>query len=144
VDPEVSDYAAAIATRPELVELINSDDLVTVFVPTNRALDDVQNWEQIVADEAAFDSFVRSHLITGALTAEQIFAGTQPRQLPTLSGEMVTVDPVARTINGVRIVTADTPATNGVVHTIDGLFVVPTVAPTTVPATTVAGTTTIG
>ena len=76
VDPEVSDYAAAIATRPELVELINSDDLVTAFVPTNTALDDVPDWEQIVADEAAFDSLVRSHLITGALTAEQIFAGT--------------------------------------------------------------------
>ena len=35
---------------------------------------------------------------------------------------MVTVDPVARTINGVRIVTADTPASNGVVHTIDELL----------------------
>ena len=61
MDPQVSDYAEAIETRPELVELINSDDLVTVFVPTNTALADVQNWDAIVADEAAFDSFVRSH-----------------------------------------------------------------------------------
>ncbi len=37
-DPQLSDYAAAIGTRPELVQLINGDDVVTVFVPTNAAV----------------------------------------------------------------------------------------------------------
>ena len=78
---------------------------------------------------------MRSHLITGAVTADQLFTGTEPRQVATLSGEMVTIDPVAQTINGASIVTADTPATNGLVHTIDRLFIVPTVTATTTTST---------
>ena len=49
---------------------------MTVFAPTNAAIAQVPNWDDIVADDAAFDSFVRSHPIAGALTAEQLFAGT--------------------------------------------------------------------
>jgi uncharacterized surface protein with fasciclin (FAS1) repeats len=134
-DPQLSDYTAGFVDRPELVELINSDDVVTVFVPTNEAIALVPNWDEIVADDEAFDSFVRSHLITGAVTADQLFTGTEPRQVATLSGQLVTIDPVARTINGASIVTADTPATNGLVHTIDQLFIVPTVTATTTTST---------
>ena len=134
-DQQLSEYAAGFVDRPELVELINGDDVVTVFVPTNQAIALVPNWDEIVADDEAFDSFVRSHLITGAVTADQLFTGTEPRQVATLSGEMVTIDPVAQTINGASIVTADTPATNGLVHTIDQLFIVPTVTATTTTST---------
>ena len=54
---------------------------MTVFVPTNAAIAQVANWDDIVADDAAFDSFVRSHLISGAVTAEQLFTGTEPYEL---------------------------------------------------------------
>jgi uncharacterized surface protein with fasciclin (FAS1) repeats len=134
-DQQLTEYAAGFVDRPELVELINSDDVVTVFVPTNEAIALVPNWDEIVADDEAFDNFVRSHLITGAVTAEQLFTGTEPRQVATLSGELVTIDPVAQTINGASIVTADTPATNGLVHTIDQLFIVPPVTATTTTST---------
>ena len=137
-DPQLSDYASAVATNPDLVDLINGDDVITVFVPTNSAIDQVPNWDAIVADPVALDRFVRSHAGPGALTIDQLFTGTTPRQLTTLSGEMLTVDPVQQTINGARIVTPDTPATNGVVQTIDRLLIVPEPTPTT---TTVAPTT---
>jgi uncharacterized surface protein with fasciclin (FAS1) repeats len=66
--------------------------------------------------------------------------------LTTLGGQTVFVDPAAQTINGASIVTADTPGTNGIVHTIDQLFVIPEVSPTTTstPATTTLTSTTTG
>jgi uncharacterized surface protein with fasciclin (FAS1) repeats len=134
-DQQLSEYTAGFTDRPELVELINSDDVVTVFVPTNTAIAEVPNWDEIVADDAAFESFVRSHLLTGAVTSAQLFTGTEPRQVATVSGELVTIDPVAQTINGASIVTADMPATNGLIHTIDQLFIVPTVTATTTTST---------
>ena len=115
--------------------MINGDDDLTVFVPTNEAIARIPNWDEIVADDAAFENFVLSHIVQGALTTEQLFTGTEPRQVTMLSGEVVTVDPVARTINGASIVTADTAATNGVVQTVDQLFVVPPVTATTTTAT---------
>ena len=51
------------------------------------------------------------------------------------------VDPAAETINGASIVAADDAATNGIVHTINQLFVIPTVTPSTT-STTTPGTTT--
>jgi uncharacterized surface protein with fasciclin (FAS1) repeats len=130
-----------VATNPDLVDLINGDDVITVFVPTNSAIDQVPNWDAIVADPVALDRFVRSHAVPGALTIDQLFTGTTPRQLTTLSGEMLTVDPVQQTINGARIVTPDTPATNGVVQTVDRLLIVPEPTPTTTTTLAAAPTT---
>ena len=141
-DPQLSDYSAAVGTNPELIELINGDDDVTVFVPTNAALALVPNWDEIVADPGALDEFVRSHIIAGAVTVEELFAGDVPRQLATLGGQTVFVDPVARTINGASIVSADTPGTNGIVHTISQPFIIPTPTTTTTTTTTTATTTT--
>ncbi len=138
-DPQLSDYTAGFADRPELVELVNGTDVVTVFAPTNAAIAQVANWDEIVADDEAFESFVRSHLISGALTAADLFTGIEPYELPTLSGETIEVDPVNQTINGATIVTADTQGTNGIVQTIDALLVVPTLAPATTAATTTSG-----
>jgi hypothetical protein len=70
---------------------------------------------------------VRSHAVAGALTVDRLFAGTTPTPLTTLSGETLTVDSVQRTINGAHVITPDTGANNGVVHTIDRLLVIPTV-----------------
>jgi uncharacterized surface protein with fasciclin (FAS1) repeats len=133
-DPQLSDYASAVATDPVLVELIDGTDVITVFAPTNSAIAQVPNWDAIVADPVALDRFVKSHAIPGALTVEQLFAGTTPTQLTALSGDILTVDPVQQTINGARIVTPDTPATNGVVQTVDRLFIVPEPTPTTTTA----------
>ena len=83
-DPQLSDYTAGFAERPELVELVDGSNVVTVFTPTNAATAQIANWDDIVADDAAFDSFVRSHLISGAVTAEQLFTGTEPYELTTL------------------------------------------------------------
>jgi uncharacterized surface protein with fasciclin (FAS1) repeats len=127
-----------------LVELINGDAVVTVFVPTNSAIALVPTWDEIVADPAAFDEFVRTHIVSGALTAEQLFAGDVPSELRTLSGQTVFVDPAAETINGASIVTADDAATNGIVHTIDQPFLIPTVAPTTTSTATTSTTTPAG
>jgi uncharacterized surface protein with fasciclin (FAS1) repeats len=143
-DPQLSAYEAAIDTRPELVELINGTEVVTVFAPTNAAVAEEPTWDAIVADPTAFENFVRSHIVAGALTTEQLFTGTEPRELTTLSGQTITVDPVARTINGASIVTRDTPGTNGVVQTIDQLLIVPTVTPTTAPTSSGTSTTSPG
>jgi uncharacterized surface protein with fasciclin (FAS1) repeats len=111
--------------------VINSDDVVTVFAPTNAAIAQVPNWEAIVADPVALEDFVRSHAVAGVVTVEDLFDTTPPRIVTALSGDILTIDQVARTINGARIVTADTPATNGVVQTIDRLLIVPVPATTT-------------
>jgi uncharacterized surface protein with fasciclin (FAS1) repeats len=102
--------------------LINSQNVVTVFVPTNQALSLIPNWDQIAADDAAMNSFVRSHIVTGGLTAEDIFAESQ---LTTINDERLVIDPAAETINDAHIVTANQQATNGYFHTIDRALVVP-------------------
>jgi uncharacterized surface protein with fasciclin (FAS1) repeats len=145
LSPQLSDYSAAVATSPELVDLINGENVVTVFVPTDDAVRQVPNWDAIVADPIALETFVRSHIVPGAVTAEQLFTGTEPYELTMLGGQKVIVDPIAKTINGASIVTSDTPATNGIVHTIDQLFSVPppstTTPSTTAPSTTAPSTT---
>jgi uncharacterized surface protein with fasciclin (FAS1) repeats len=133
-DPRLTAYSTAVATSPELVDLINGENVVTVFVPTDDAVRQDQNWDAIVADPIALESFVRSHIVPGAVTREQLFTGTEPYELTMLGGQKVIVDPVAKTINGASIVTPDTPATNGIVHTIDQLFSVPEVTPPTTVA----------
>ena len=125
-DPQLSDYAAAVGTRPELVQLINGDDVVTVFVPTNAAVAHASptGTRSSLTQLPSTSSSGHTSLPAPSPPSE-LFAGDVPSQLRTLSGQTVFVDPAARTINGASIVTADTPGTNGIVHTIDQLFVDP-------------------
>jgi uncharacterized surface protein with fasciclin (FAS1) repeats len=118
--------------------VINSDDVVTVFAPTDAAIAQVPNWDAIAADPDALENFFRSHAVAGIVTVSDLFDTTPPPIVTTLSGQILTIDQVARTINGALIVTADTPATNGVVQTIDRLLVVPVPATTTTVAAAAA------
>ena len=64
---------------------------MTALVPTNQPIAALPDGSAILADPVAFESFLRSHTVSGSLTNAQIFA--QPR-LTTLNGDVLTIDPV--------------------------------------------------
>ena len=119
-EPTVSDFAAAVQRFDLSAVLDTPTQPVTALVPTNQAIAALPGGAAILADPVAFESFLRSHTVPGILTSEQIFALPQ---LTTLNGDVLTIDPVARTITGpsvlpATIVLADVHGTNGYVNTL--------------------------
>jgi len=102
----------------------------TVFTPPNAVVQALPEWNAIKADPAAARRFVLSHVVPDSHLVADIFALTE---LTTLNDDLLAIDPVAQTVNGVHIVTPDIAAPNGVLHTVDAFLIVPTLAP---PVTT--------
>jgi uncharacterized surface protein with fasciclin (FAS1) repeats len=136
-EPTASRFAAAVQQHQLTAELEDLAHPLTVLVPTDQAIAANPDVNAILADPVAFAAFLDAHTIDGPRTVEQIFAA---QQLQTRSGDVLTIDPVARTITGptgqpATIVLADLPATNGYVDTISAVLAAP--APST--TTTVPG-----
>jgi hypothetical protein len=110
----------------------------TVFAPPNAVVQALPEWNAIKADPDAARRFVVSHIVPDSHLMADILSLTE---LTTLNDDLLTIDPVAQTVNGAHIVTPDITAPNGVLHTIDAFLIVPTLAPpvtTTVAPTTAA------
>ena len=132
-EPTVSDFAAAVTQFDLSAVLDTPTQPVTALVPTNQAIAALPGGAAILADPVAFESFLRSHTVSGSLTNAQIFA--QPR-LTTLNGDVLTIDPVAKTITGpsgvaATIVLPDVAGTNGYVNTLSAVLATPPVTPST-------------
>lgn len=100
----------------------------TVFVPTDEAfakLDPaVLAALQDPANVEVLRSILRFHVVEGNWYSSVIVDGEQP----TLEGSAVEFSTVGGvTVSGANIVTADIPASNGVVHAIDAVLVPPSV-----------------
>lgn len=98
----------------------------TIFAPSDAAfaalpkttLDNLlqaQNRQKLV-------QLLSYHVVPGSLTASQLTSG----QVKTLEGSPVTVkvDRAANsiTVNGARVTQADIPASNGIIHIVDGVI----------------------
>jgi uncharacterized surface protein with fasciclin (FAS1) repeats len=119
---------------PQAVTNLLDNEGITVLAPTNMAIEALPAWDDIVADPAALQRFVLAHVLPGRLDEEAIFAS---EQVTALSGDVLQVDAGTQTINGAHLVVVGQPATNGVLHTVDAVLVVPPLTPpTTQPPTT--------
>ena len=133
-NPRLAMFSAAVDDYPAIVATLEDPQQpLTLLVAGNDALAADANWAAVAAEEAALAGFIRDNSIAGSYSADQLFASPPQQPIRNRSGDELTIDAQARTINGAQIVEPDQVATNGDVHTTDRP-IVPASLP--VPATT--------
>jgi transforming growth factor-beta-induced protein len=124
-DDSLSTLVSALGEN-ELVENLGSEDEFTVFAPINDAFDALPEGalDELLADPAALDAVLRYHVIESAYSIDELL---ELGGLPTLEGLPVTITQVDGEyyVNNARVLTADLPASNGVVHIIDSVLIPP-------------------
>lgn len=93
----------------------------TLFAPTDAAFGKLcsEHLDALLRSRETMAELVSFHLLPGNLTTEEI------KYLPTrepLAGKRMLICHGRIQVNGVRVVAADTPCTNGVVHAIDRIL----------------------
>ena len=131
------DIAAVASANPDLTTLVtalSAGDLVatlqgtgpyTVFAPTNAAFSSIQSTVDSLlmpANKGKLQSVLKYHVVPGTYMAADLKDG---QSLKTAEGESlkVSVKNGVVKINGATVVKADVPASNGVVHVINGVLV---------------------
>jgi len=120
---------AAVAAA-DLVETLSSEGPFTVFAPTDDAfaalpegLVDCLLLEENVDTLSAILTY---HVVAGEVLSTDLTAGP----VATVQGEEITVDLTDGVVlnETVNVIIPDVPASNGVIHAIDGVLLPPTVA----------------
>ena len=123
-DPRLSILAEAVVAA-DLVQTLSGAGPFTVFAPTNDAFAALLQElgvtkEQLFANKALLTSVLTYHVVAGRITQAQVPINTPittvQGQTFTVSSAFVITDQRSRTA---RIVQADLPANNGVIHVID-------------------------
>ncbi len=115
-----------------LAETLSGPGPFTVLAPTNAAFESALGAlgltkEELLASPALAD-ILTYHVLEGDVGSSDIAA--EPTR-PTVQGEPVEIaaDGGTVTVNGAaKVVTADVPASNGVIHVIDAVLLPPSVA----------------
>lgn len=120
--PDLSTLVAAV-TAADLATTLQGAGPYTVFAPTNDAFAALPAGlvDQLLlpCNKDALTKVLTYHVVSGKVLAADI----TPGDVETVEGGTValTTDPVK--VNGATVVTADVPASNGVVHVIDKVLV---------------------
>lgn len=112
----------------ELVDALQAKGPFTVFAPTDAAfaalpagtLDDLLKPE----NKAKLQAILLYHVVPGKVMSSDLKGTINAR---TLQGKNATIIAAAGgvTVNGAKVVTADVPASNGVIHVIDAVILPP-------------------
>ena len=138
---------AAIVAAGLADTLASADAEYTVFAPTDNAFNNFDETNPdalatVLADaEGALTTVLTYHVVAGNYSSEELLAmGT----VTTLQGEELTITTRNGDIfvNDARIVTADIPAKNGVIHAINGVLLPEAIAGMIAAAAESADTTT--
>merc|ERR1719296_712426 len=129
---DLSALVAAVKTAG-LVETLSSSGPFTVFAPTNDAFRALpagtlaslllpENKDTLVA-------LLTYHVVSGKVLSTDLGAS---QKVVTVQGESILIEASAGavTVNGRNVVAADNEASNGVVHIIDGVLLLPEPTPT--------------
>jgi len=105
-----------------LAETLSSEDKLTLFAPPNEAFaaldEDVIDW--LGENMDALTSVLLYHVVAGKFLSSDLVFGN----LTTVEGSNVTVSlNPSPMINDANIIEADTKASNGVIHVIDGVLI---------------------
>ncbi|MEM7628317.1 MAG: fasciclin domain-containing protein [Planctomycetota bacterium] len=112
---------AAALTAAELIEVLKGDGPFTVFAPTDAAFAKIDQTalENTLkpANRGRLTDVLTYHVVAGKLTAADL---ADRREVTTIQGQrlLISLEGGAK-INNSRIVAADVPASNGVIHVID-------------------------
>jgi len=129
-DQTITELAANNSDLSTLVGALQqaglADDLegqgpFTVFAPTNAAFNGIDT-DELTSDDALLEEVLQYHVVAG----QEIASGDieDGQTVETLQGETLTfsVDGGTVRVNGATVQTADVQASNGIVHTIDGVL----------------------
>lgn len=115
-----------LVTQANLVGALQGSGPFTVFAPTNDAFDKMPVFvkKALERDPSLLPSILTYHVVSGNIPSSQV-----PKfgKVQTLEGEKVLVRNIHGevSVNRARVIIADVPATNGVVHVIDKVLIPP-------------------
>lgn len=129
---DVVDTAVAAGSFSTLVRALKAADLVdtlkgkgpfTVFAPTDEAFRKLPagTLEGLLADKAKLTAVLTYHVVPGQVTAAEAMKLSSAR---TVNGQSLTlrVKDGAVLVDDAKVVQADIPASNGVIHVIDAVI----------------------
>lgn len=111
-------------------DVLRGEGPFTVFAPTNSAFNslDPEVLSMAMADNQLLTNILGYHVVSGRFTAEDL-AGMDGQTLPTLYEDNDLTVTVAEDgsilVNGIKVITPDIPATNGIIHVIEAVLVPP-------------------
>lgn len=113
---------AAALQEAGLVNTLRGDGPFTVFAPTDDAFAAAGITPANVSTIANLDEILLYHVVSGNITSGDLTDG----DVATVNGENITIDATNLTVNGISIINPfDVSASNGVIHTIDGILLPP-------------------
>ena len=119
----------AAVTAAGLVDALSADGPLTVFAPTDDAFaalpEGLVDCLLLEENVDALTAILTYHVVSGAVMSTDLTDGP----VPTVQGEDITVDLTDGVVlnDGPTVVIADVPASNGVIHAIDGVLVPPSI-----------------
>jgi len=119
----------AAVTAAGLVDALSADGPLTVFAPTDDAFaalpEGLVDCLLLEENVDALSAILTYHVVEDAVMSTDLTDGP----VPTLQGEEITVDLTDGVVlnDGPTVVIADVPASNGVIHAIDGVLVPPSI-----------------
>lgn len=119
----------AAVTAASLVETLESEGPFTVFAPTDDAFaalpDGLVDCLLLEENVDALESILTYHVVAGEVLSTDLTDGP----VETVQGEDIIVDLTDGVVlnETVNVVIADVPASNGVIHAIDGVLVPPSI-----------------
>lgn len=126
-DPELS-FLVSLIIEAGLIDPLSSDGPFTLFAPTNAGVVSLLNslgldpTEVIGVDPSLLYGILTYHVVPGIYSADDISDGLT---LETAMGESISfeISEGVGTVNGAIIRTVNIPASNGVIHKIEGVLV---------------------
>lgn len=122
--PDHSTLVAAVK-QAELVDVLSNAGPFTVFAPTNAAFEKVpkETLDALMKDDKKADlqDILQYHVYVGIIKPEMLQDG---RTLNQVNGGNITISQKdgKTLINGTATVVASVPASNGIIHVIDGVL----------------------
>jgi len=119
----------AAVTAADLVETLESEGPFTVFAPTDDAFaalpEGLVDCLLLEENVDALSSILTYHVVAGEVLSTDLTDGP----VETVQGEDITVDLTDGVVlnETVNVVIADVPASNGVIHAVDGVLVPPSI-----------------
>ena len=116
----------AAVTAADLVETLSGEGPFTVFAPTDEAFAalpaGVLDALLLPENKALLTQILTYHVVPGKVMAADVTDG----DVATVEGQTVALSTAAGvTVNGATVVSADVPASNGVIHAIDAVILPP-------------------
>ena len=104
-----------------LSSLLESGGQFTIFAPTDKAFKELPNaFHEMLSKQQngeAMVNLVTAHVTPMIIRAQDVYEG----EIPTISSRplIIKIENGQPTISGTKIVQADIPANNGIIHVID-------------------------